>query len=102
MNRPPIFSKTQDSIAEEEDEETYKGKAIDFPLEQIPTTKTSHYSQNGIPEEDDIPPDGGLTAWTCCGAVALINGFTWGVAAVRFSCLPQAFHGPFTNPLNHT
>ncbi|KAK1067027.1 hypothetical protein LTR74_006741 [Friedmanniomyces endolithicus] len=40
-----------------------------------------------IEAEDDArtasiedPPDGGY-GWVCCGAVALINGFTWGIAA---------------------
>jgi len=32
------------------------------------------------PAPDD-PPEGGY-GWVVCGAVSLINGFTWGVAAV--------------------
>ena len=31
---------------------------------------------------DEAPPEGGY-GWVVCGAVSLINGFTWGVAAVR-------------------
>ena len=32
--------------------------------------------------EHDAPPDGGY-GWTVCAALANLNGFTWGVAAVR-------------------
>lgn len=60
-------------------EEIENAQVIAFPLEPFATS-------SGTPDEtqDDAPPDGGLTAWTCCGAVSLINGFTWGVAAVGF------------------
>jgi hypothetical protein len=37
---------------------------------------------NGDRPEPDDPPEGGY-GWVVCGAVSLINGFTWGVAAVR-------------------
>jgi hypothetical protein len=36
---------------------------------------------NGDRPEPDDPPEGGY-GWVVCGAVSLINGFTWGVAAV--------------------
>ncbi|KAI7473584.1 MFS monocarboxylate transporter-like protein [Hortaea werneckii] len=29
---------------------------------------------------DDAPPDGGY-GWVCCGAIGLLNAFTWGLAA---------------------
>jgi MFS family permease len=39
---------------------------------------------------DEPPPEGGY-GWVVCGAVSLINGFTWGVAAVRL--FPTLAHG---------
>ena len=33
-----------------------------------------------IPTE--TPPDGGY-GWVVCGAISAMNGFTWGIAAVR-------------------
>jgi MFS family permease len=39
---------------------------------------------------DEPPPEGGY-GWVVCGAVSLINGFTWGVAAVRL--FPPLAHG---------
>jgi hypothetical protein len=37
------------------------------------------YGNSTVPDD---PPEGGY-GWVVCGAVSLINGFTWGVAAVR-------------------
>ena len=36
----------------------------------------------------DPPPDGGY-GWICVASVFIINGFTWGVTAVRFPPEPM-------------
>ena len=35
-------------------------------------------------EVEEPPPDGGY-GWVCVASVFIVNGFTWGVNAVRFS-----------------
>lgn len=36
--------------------------------------------EDALLEREEAPPDGGY-AWVCCGALAILNAFTWGVAA---------------------
>jgi hypothetical protein len=63
-------------------------REIDFALDP---------ALNGnIPAPGD-PPEGGY-GWVVCGAVSLINGFTWGVAAVR----PNPSHIHIINSPVHT
>jgi hypothetical protein len=61
---------------------------VDFALDPAPN--------GNIPAPDD-PPEGGY-GWVVCGAVSLINGFTWGVAAVRPNHSPS---NQLTSPLTH-
>ncbi|KAK3074503.1 hypothetical protein LTR53_002985 [Teratosphaeriaceae sp. CCFEE 6253] len=48
-----------------------------IPREHI--NATGEHDDAGVNPIED-PPDGGY-GWVCCTAVALINGFTWGIAA---------------------
>lgn len=69
MRRFSLFTK-----AEEE--------ATISPVESTdPSNITEGTNTTGTPLTDS-PPDGGY-GWVCCGAVALLNAFTWGIAAVR-------------------
>lgn len=79
MRRLSLFKKTPHVTQEDGDVQE-----VGYPLDSASTTQDC---QPGTPaeEEENPPPDGGVTAWTCCLAVFLINGFTWGVAAVRIS-----------------
>ncbi|KAK4890333.1 hypothetical protein LTR27_010976 [Elasticomyces elasticus] len=49
----------------------------DMPQQDAMTTIEA---ADAVVESNEDPPDGGY-GWVCCGAVALINGFTWGIAA---------------------
>lgn len=71
MRRPSLFKKQQ-----QRQEETQGAQVIEFALDP---TVPSENAQEEAPIDD--PPDGGY-GWVVCGAVSLINGFTWGVAAV--------------------
>jgi hypothetical protein len=69
MRRPSLLkSKTTN---------TRQAQVVEFALDPAVTV------ESGTDEDQsDDPPEGGY-GWVVCGAVALINGFTWGVAAVR-------------------
>lgn len=72
MRRLSLFKKQQ----QQQQESTQGAQVIEFALDP---TVTSENAQEEAPIDD--PPDGGY-GWVVCGAVSLINGFTWGVAAV--------------------
>ena len=55
---------------------TGESQVVEFALDQSITVESG--TDAGL---SDDPPEGGY-GWVVCGAVALINGFTWGVAAV--------------------
>ena len=48
---------------------------------EIQTVASSSGDSNVV---GDPPPDGGY-GWICVASVFIINGFTWGVTAVRFA-----------------
>lgn len=60
-------------------------KADEANITPIEASNASNFTEGtnvtGTPL-DDAPPDGGY-GWVCCIAVSLLNGFTWGVAAVH-------------------
>ncbi|OQN99786.1 hypothetical protein B0A48_14556 [Cryoendolithus antarcticus] len=63
-------------------DEAIKG-AVDASLYyEAATIADARTIEVGAPDDPPVepPPDGGY-GWVCCGAVSLLNGFTWGVAA---------------------
>lgn len=68
MRRLSIFEKQ--SIA---NDHTTQSTPEDFNL----ATEAS----SAVVNPTEAPPDGGY-GWVCCGAISVLNGFTWGVAAV--------------------
>ena len=72
MTLPLGFSKESEKEAEVEAE-------ADITDERISSEPRPQPQPVVIPE--DTPPDGGY-GWVVCFAAALMNGFTWGVAAV--------------------
>lgn len=52
------------------------GTAVWTPEDESPVTGATD-----VVIANSEPPDGGY-GWVCCGAVSLLNGFTWGIAAV--------------------
>lgn len=52
-------------------------QVVEFALDPAVTVESGTDGD----QSDEPPPEGGY-GWVVCGAVALINGFTWGVAAV--------------------
>lgn len=75
MRRPSLFKKQQQNN-QQQGEDLEGAEVIEFALDTAGTTDHAHQE-----EPIDAPPDGGY-GWVVCGAVSLINGFTWGVAAV--------------------
>jgi len=71
MRRPSLL-KSKSTTPEQ-------AQVVEFALDPAVTV------ENGTDgnQTDEPPPEGGY-GWVVCGAVSLINGFTWGVAAVRF------------------
>jgi hypothetical protein len=59
-------------------------QVVEFALDPAVTVENG---TDGI-QADEPPPEGGY-GWVVCGAVSLINGFTWGVAAVRLYTIPH-------------
>lgn len=57
----------------------------------LDSTSTNEHGTEDEALPDD-PPEGGY-GWVVCGAVSLINGFTWGVAAVSVTLGPYMFSG---------
>lgn len=55
-----------------------QAQVVEFALDLALTVESG--TDGG--QADEPPPEGGY-GWVVCGAVSLINGFTWGVAAVR-------------------
>ena len=63
---------------------------VDRPLEPNYNEKQTVVSSSGDSNEvADPPPDGGY-GWVCVASVFIVNGFTWGVNAVRFSLWSHA------------
>ena len=63
----------------------YEADTVDNPPEVKPgeiQAVESPLDEPNVPA--DPPPDGGY-GWICVASVFIINGFTWGVTAVRFS-----------------
>ena len=63
--------------------------ACDAEIVNIPPEPKSNDIQAVASSSDsnvvaEPPPDGGY-GWICVASVFIINGFTWGVTAVRFS-----------------
>ena len=48
----------------------------------VETAQPGNEQLAAIVEPSDEPPDGGY-GWVVCFALGQLNGFTWGVAAVR-------------------
>jgi hypothetical protein len=72
MRRPSLFKPKTTEIPQ-----TETGQVIEFALDPPATVEHGPNGQN----PPDEPPEGGY-GWVVVGAVSLINGFTWGVAAV--------------------
>ena len=54
-----------------------EAQVVEFALDPAIAVETG----TDAGQADEHPPEGGY-GWVVCGAVSLINGFTWGVAAV--------------------
>lgn len=76
MTRLSILEKSHDR---KDTQRSPSSNVVEFALDPAITNEHSIEDGNGIRSED--PPEGGY-GWVVCGAVSLINGFTWGVAAV--------------------
>lgn len=72
-------------------------QVVEFALDPAVTVE-SGTDANQI---DEIPPEGGYGC-VVCGAVSLINGFTWGVAAVRLYPPPISTTKYHTVPVSTT
>jgi hypothetical protein len=72
MRRPSLLKKNPTDTTQVE-----TAQVIEFALNPPATVEHGPNGQN----PPDEPPEGGY-GWVVVGAVSLINGFTWGVAAV--------------------
>jgi hypothetical protein len=73
MRRPSLLNKKTTNTTQAE-----TVQVIEFALDPAVTAEDNSNGQDPL----DEPPEGGY-GWVVVGAVSLINGFTWGVAAVR-------------------
>lgn len=78
MRRPSLLTSKAATPAE--------AQVVEFALD--PAVAVESGADAG--QADEPPPEGGY-GWVVCGAVSLINGFTWGVAAVGLSTLVYAY-----------
>jgi hypothetical protein len=72
MRRPSLLKKKPTDTTQAE-----TVQVIEYALEPAVTVEDNPNGQDRL----DGPPEGGY-GWVVVGAVSLINGFTWGVAAV--------------------
>ena len=77
MRRPSLLTSNTATPAETQ--------VVEFALD--PAVAVENGADAG--HADERPPEG--YGWVVCGAVSLINGFTWGVAAVGLSTLVYAY-----------
>jgi hypothetical protein len=87
MRRPSLLKSKSTTPAQTQ--------VVEFALDPAVTVESG---TNGD-QIDEPPPEGGY-GWVVCGAVSLINGFTWGVAAVRLS-LPLSTAYPRIHERSH-
>lgn len=91
MRRPSLLKKkTTDT------QQAGTAQVIEFALDPTTTVENGNAS-----DHTDDPPEGGY-GWVVCGAVSLINAFTWGVAAVcstQYTALMPTETGQ-SNPLH--
>ncbi|GAB7324689.1 hypothetical protein MBLNU13_g08558t1 [Cladosporium sp. NU13] len=90
MRRPSLLTSKTATPAE--------AQVVEFALDPAVAVESGTYAG----QVDEPPPEGGY-GWVVCGAVSLINGFTWGVAAsygVYLSYYLSSSHFPTATPMD--